>query len=75
MKKILIFSLLLLPELARAQASGSDIWGANALQNLNTGTKNINDTIAGVINVALGFLGTIAVAGIIYGGFVKMTSY
>ncbi|PLX25875.1 hypothetical protein C0580_01235 [Candidatus Parcubacteria bacterium] len=75
MKKIIIFSLLFLPKIASAQASGSDIWGTNALQNLNTGTKNINDTIAGVINVALGFLGTLAVAGIIFGGFKKMTAY
>jgi hypothetical protein len=75
MKKVLIFSLLLIPKLASAQAAAGDIWGANALQNLNTGTKNIGDTIAGVINVALGFLGIIATGGIIYGGFVKMTAY
>lgn len=75
MKKILLLALLIMPKLALGQGSATDIWGTNVLQNLNTGTKNIGDTISGVINVALGFLGIVATAAIIYGGFAKMTSY
>ncbi|RJQ34983.1 hypothetical protein C4566_01350 [Candidatus Parcubacteria bacterium] len=71
MKKFVVFMLLLTPKIGLAQ----DNWGVNALQNLNTGTRNIGDTISGIVNVALGFLGIVATAGILYGGFIKMTAY
>ncbi|PLX24720.1 hypothetical protein C0580_04375 [Candidatus Parcubacteria bacterium] len=73
MRKLLT-ALLLLPSAALAQGSTADPWGANALQNLNVGTKNIGDTIAGVINVVLGFLGILATGIILLGGFKWMTS-
>jgi len=71
MRKLLTALLLLAPSVAFAQ---SDVWGINAMQNLNTGTRNIGDTIAGVINVVLGFLGIIATGIILLGGFKWMTS-
>ena len=52
----------------------TDAWGINNLSDLNVGTRTIGDTVAGIINIALGFLGVIAVALIIYGGFLWMTS-
>lgn len=51
-----------------------DFWGINDLSGLAVGTRTIGDTIAGVINIALGFLGVIAIGLIIYGGFLWMTS-
>lgn len=62
--------IFLLPNAALAQ----DVWGANALVNTELGTKSIGDIVAGVINVALSFLGIIATGIILYGGFVWMTS-
>ena len=46
-----------------------DFTGATGL-----GTSNIKSTIGNIINVALGFLGIIAVVIILYGGFVWMTA-
>ena len=63
--------IFLLPQVGLAQA---DVFGANALQNTNLGTKSIYDTIVGVINVLLGFLGIITVGIMLYGGFTWMTS-
>ncbi len=51
-----------------------DLWGINDLSGLAVGTRTIGDTIAGVINIVLGFLGVIAIGLIIYGGFLWMTS-
>lgn len=51
-----------------------DFWGINDLSGLAVGTRTIGDTIAGVINIVLGFLGVIAIGLIIYGGFLWMTS-
>ncbi len=72
MRKFLTALLLVAPSTALAQSA--DPWGANALQNLNIGTKNIGDTIAGVINVVLSFLGILATGIILLGGFKWMTS-
>ena len=72
MRKFLTALLLVAPSTALAQSA--DPWGANALQNLNIGTKNIGDTIAGVINVVLSFLGILATGIILLGGFKWMTA-
>jgi len=63
--------IFLLPNISFAQ---TDVFGMNTLQNLNTGTRTLYDTITGVINVLLGFLGVIAVGIMIYAGFLWMTS-
>jgi len=63
--------IFLLPQAVFAQV---DVFGTNALQNTNLGTRTIYDTIAGIVNVLLGFLGIVAVGIIIYGGFMWMTS-
>ncbi|PIR06302.1 MAG: hypothetical protein COV55_04195 [Candidatus Komeilibacteria bacterium CG11_big_fil_rev_8_21_14_0_20_36_20] len=69
--KYLFLVLLLLPGTALAQ---TDPFGLNELSETELGTKDLNDTIAGVINIVLGFLGILAILGIIYGGFKMMTS-
>jgi hypothetical protein len=48
--------------------------GLGYASNIGLGTQDIRDTIALTINVAMGFLGTIAVVIILYGGFKWMTS-
>ena len=70
MRKLLAVALLLAP----AAASAQDVWGINAMVNTELGTKDIGDTVAGVINVILGFLGILATGIILLGGFKWMTS-
>lgn len=76
MKKLLGIYLLLLPAIASAQSVGD--WGINDFsegdETLNLGNKPLRETIAGVINIVLGFLGILATVGIIIGGITMMTS-
>ena len=71
MQRALLFVLLLLPQIASAEA-----WGINDFtnSNINLGSKPLRETIGGVVNIVLGFLGILATLGIIIGGFVMMTS-
>lgn len=55
-------------------ALAQDIYGTNDLVNANLGTRDLVDTVTGIINIALGFLGILGVILILYGGFVWMTS-
>jgi len=75
MKKLLLLLLLGLPQLASAQPSVGD-WGVNdfAAGGVNLGTRTLRETIAGIINIALGFLGILATLLILFGGFTMMTS-
>jgi len=74
MKKILTFVLLLAHGLASAQTVND--WGYNELAsgNINLGTRDLRSTIAGVINIILGFLGVLTTLIILMGGFKWMTS-
>jgi hypothetical protein len=72
-RKSLIFVLLLVPKIALA----TDItaFGVNQMRNLSTySTRNVYDTISGIINIVLGFLGTIALLLILFAGFLWLTS-
>lgn len=71
MKYLIIYVLLLFPSIASAQ---NDIYGVNDLQNANLGTRDLRDTISGIINIVLGFLGILATVMILYGGLKWMTS-
>ena len=79
MKKVLIsvivfvalFSLLGLPQLASAVNINVGLDYATAT---GLGTKDIRETIASIINVAMGLLGIIAVCIILLGGFKWMTA-
>ena len=70
--KIFTLSLLLTPIVSNAQTAAD--YGYDDLSATNLGTRSLRDTIAGVINIALGFLGILAVVFIIWGGLNVMTS-
>ena len=74
MKKILTFALLAFPALVSAQPSAGD-FGVDNLSSANLGSQDLQDTISGVINIILGFLGILTTLAIIWGGFNMMTSY
>ena len=57
-----------------ATPTSSDDFGLEYMNDTNLGKKDIRDTIASVINILLGFLGTLMVLLILYGGFLYMTS-
>lgn len=61
-----------MPMVAKAQ----DYYGINdfADGNVNLGTKQLPDTVAGIVNIVLGFLGILATLGIIWGGLKMMTA-
>jgi hypothetical protein len=73
MKKILTFALLVFPAIASAQSAGD--FGVNNLSSANLGSQELQTTIAGVINIILGFLGILTTLAILWGGFNMMTSY
>lgn len=64
--------IFLFPNSAFAQ----DVFGINdfASGGVNLGTRSLRDTIAGIVNIALGFLGILATLIILYGGYTWMTS-
>ena len=72
----IIFSVVifLLPELVLAQAA--DVFGANDLADagVNLGTRDLRETISGIVNIFLGFLGILVTLIMLYGGFIWMTS-
>lgn len=75
MKKILmavaIFALVAMPCVALAQPNlGLNEFGSQT----ELGTKALTETIASIINVAMGLLGMIVVILILAGGFLWMTS-
>lgn len=79
MKKLLTLGLLTWPAtmmVPGALATSLGDYGINDLvnQGANLGKKDLRTSMAGIINVILGFLGVIAVCGILYGGFTIMRS-
>lgn len=54
---------------------GEDVFGINPVKNTTKlGGKDVRSTVADIINVALGLLGTIAVVIVLAGGFQWMTA-
>lgn len=72
MRKLVTGLLLVMPMMASAQTVAD--WGRDDLNEVNLGTRSLRDTIAGVINIVLGFLGILATVIILLGGFKWMTS-
>lgn len=66
-----IFSLVIVPQIASAITL--DV-GINYATATGLGTKDIRETIASIINVAMGLLGIVAVVIILLGGFKWMTA-
>ena len=76
-RKIFLISLLLVGVLLAARLVLAADFGVNEVNNGLAGSLGSDDprTIAGrIINIALGFLGAIAIGLIIYAGFLWMTS-
>src|SRR3989339_468639 len=75
MKKILTSLLLLLPVVANAQPTINE-WGYNDFTDsgIALGSRPLRDTIGGVVNIILGFLGILTTLIILMGGFKWMTS-
>ena len=81
LKKIAIsaatLAIVAVPMIALAQspdAGGSDFLGLNYATGIGLGTKDIRETIAGIIKSFMGLLGIIAVVIILLGGFKWMTA-
>ena len=80
MKKILTFALVLAPSLAanvaNAQPADVNAWGYDdfSTSNIALGSKPLRETIGGVINIILGFLGILTTLIILFGGFKWMTA-
>lgn len=80
----LALGLLLAPSMASAQGGGAappaaaangDVFGVNPVAgSIALGKRGLQETIAGVINVALSLLGIIAVVIVLIGGFKWMTA-
>lgn len=68
--------LALAPIVAFAQRSAKEVVneGLNVLTVSGLGTKDIRETIASIINVFMGLLGTVAIVIILIGGFQWMTA-
>lgn len=64
------------PATVSAQTSNLDVWGntQNSYANIGLSDTDPRDVVANVIQVVLGFLGTIAVVLIIVAGFQWMTA-
>ncbi|MBI4811910.1 hypothetical protein HY798_00440 [Candidatus Falkowbacteria bacterium] len=72
-----MFLLIMTPMLAMAQTGDVDPWGgkeSDIQSTIGLGDKDPRDIAASVINVALGFLGIVAVIIILLGGFKWMTA-
>ncbi|MDD5749252.1 MAG: IPT/TIG domain-containing protein [Patescibacteria group bacterium] len=69
-------SSLFLVSMSKVQAQAAQELGIDELADAGVylGTRSIQETIALVINIFLGFLGTLAVLLLLYGGFLWMTS-
>jgi len=67
---LVALAVVLAPAVGNAQLNV----GLDPAKNIGLGTADLRDTIASIINVAMGLLGTIAVVIILYGGFKWMTS-
>ena len=66
--------LVLFPCLVLAQDAVVDPYIDELAGPLGLGDRDIRDTVASIINVALGLLGIIAVVIVIYAGFLWMTA-
>lgn len=73
---VAIASTVLMPAATQVHAAltVNDIGLNYAANSTFGGTRDFREVISGVINVAMGFLGIIATAMILYGGFKWMTA-
>ncbi|MBU1164515.1 hypothetical protein KKA15_03065 [Patescibacteria group bacterium] len=62
-----VFTLTAVPVLALD-------WGSGYLSATGLGTKELRESVMSIVNVALGFLGILAILIILWGGFVWLTA-
>ena len=72
--KIVAGALWLVPVIALAQTITPSSLGIEYGTITGLGTRDIRETVAAIINVALGLLGIVAVVIIVAGGFLWMTA-
>ncbi len=65
-----LFTLIIVPAIALAQINT----GLDYLSTTGLGTRDVRSIVGSVINVIMGFLGTIAVVIVLLGGFKWMTA-
>lgn len=70
----LLALLLLLPSAAHAQVTVGNFGTSNLNNLLVYSTKNVYDTVSGIINIVLSFLGALGIILFIYAGFLWLTS-
>lgn len=69
-----VFGLVLVPSLVGA-ATTTDTFGLQPIEDKTSlGNKDLRETVASLINVAMGLLGIVAVVIILIGGFQWMTA-
>ena len=74
-RAVSVLSMFALAIVIVSSASAATVnLGIGYAENIGLGTTDIRETIASIINVAMGLLGTIAVIIILYGGFKWMIS-
>lgn len=73
---LLVLGQFIFGRVALAANNADTYYGVNDLvqQGVRLGNRDLVTSVAGLINVALGFLGVVAVIIILYGGFIWMTS-
>lgn len=69
-----MLSLVLLPTLVLAQAAEIDPYLEELAEPLGLADRDVRETVASLINIALGLLGIVTVVIIIYAGFLWMTA-
>ena len=75
-KKVITFLgvVLAFPALAAASLGDTVNMGLNYSTVVGWGTRELRETIMLVVNVLMGFLGILAIIGIVYGGFKMMVA-
>jgi len=72
---LLLSATFVLPALAQSYDPTASDYGLRDIEGVKIGkSDDIKATIASIINIALGFLGVVAVVFILYGGFLWMTA-
>ncbi len=71
---VALYSSLLARAVSAQNNAKDENWGLNYVDNTGLGTKDLRESIIDIVNVALGFLGILAVVVILVGGFKWMTA-
>ncbi|MFA5126702.1 MAG: hypothetical protein WC465_01705 [Patescibacteria group bacterium] len=74
-KLMALFAVIFLwPQVSQAQVNVTNFGTENLNNLLIYSTKNVYETVTGIVNIILSFLGALAILIILYGGFIWLTS-